>query len=185
MAARSSQDGARKTDDDRTQFHAAWRERIGPDLTANGCPQAERSEGVLLVEVGSGVACWAYRQHSLSCRVREQRSHAVVTKLSESEATVRVLFHPNWFNGWFFRLLAKPYALVAGNEHECDWKSPADFTVDTGNLRVTVYVRYRGTHSNLGTGIFDGNISAGETLSLIARNGVINQTPFHLSPLTK
>ncbi|MEO7122049.1 MAG: hypothetical protein ABI400_02815 [Lacisediminihabitans sp.] len=104
-------------------------------------------------------------------------------KPSESPATVRVLFRPNWVNVWFFRLLAKPYALVAGNEHECDWKSPTDLTVGSGKLRVTVDVRYRGTHSNLGAGIFDGNISAGETLSLVARNGVMNQMPFRVSPL--
>lgn len=107
----------------------------------------------------------------------------MATKPGESQAVVRVLFRPNWVNGWFFRLAAKPYALVAGGEHECDWKSPTDLNVDAGKLRVAVYVRYRGTRSNLGTGIFDGNISAKETLALVARNGVMNQTPFRVSPL--
>lgn len=109
----------------------------------------------------------------------------MVKKPIDSTATVRVLFRPNWVNGWFLRLLAKPYALVAGIEHECDWKLPTDLNVDAGSLRVIVYVRYRTTHSNLGTGIFDGNISVGETLSLVARNGVMNQTPFRLSPLAE
>lgn len=107
------------------------------------------------------------------------------TKPREVQATVRVVFRANWVNGWFLRLLAKPHMMVAGTEHECDWTLPTDVNVDAGKLEVTVYVRYRGTRSNLGTGTFDGNIGAGQTLSLVARNGAMNQTPFRLTPLAE
>lgn len=71
-------------------------------------------------------------------------SHAVVTKPSESQSTVQLLFRPNWLTGWFFRLPAKPHVPAAGNEHECDGKPLTNLTVGTGIPGMTVHVRYWG-----------------------------------------
>ena len=94
--------------------------------------------------------------------------------MSELELTVSA----HWVNRWFLVLFARPYARVDGREQPLDWGRPARVPTSPGTHSVTVYLRYRGTRANLGTGRIDVPVAAGKVTAVTAVNGVLNDTPF-------
>lgn len=87
-------------------------------------------------------------------------------------------FKPNAVNGWFLRAAARPYVDVNGEAHECRWSGSTTLAVSPGEITVATYVVYRGTRARLGTGAATVQLSPGSQVHIVAKNGVMNQTPF-------
>ncbi|MEF2979405.1 hypothetical protein [Subtercola sp. YIM 133946] len=94
------------------------------------------------------------------------------------ECTLLVAFKPNVVNGWFLRLFAQAFAEVNLKENVCAWRGLTRITAETGSIHVTTFIRYRGTRVRLGSGSLDFMGAAGASYTVVARNGVMNQTPF-------
>jgi hypothetical protein len=85
-------------------------------------------------------------------------------------------------NGWFIREFARAFVSVGGVEHEVVWRRETVIAATPGATNVAVYFRYRGSRTALGTGTCRVDVASGETVHLVARNGVLNQTPFTVAP---
>ncbi len=70
--------------------------------------------------------------------------------------------------------------VVDGVEHECRWSEPLRLPVSAGVHRVAAFIRYKRTSAVLGRGEQDVQLNPGQTVSIMARNGAMNQTPFRL-----
>jgi hypothetical protein len=95
-----------------------------------------------------------------------------------AECTPLVAFKPNVVNGWFLRLFARAFAEVNLEETVCTWSGLTSITAQARPIHVTTFVRYRGTRVRLGSGSLDFVGVAGASYTVVARNGVMNQTPF-------
>ena len=93
-----------------------------------------------------------------------------------------VRFRLSWVNGWFIRLFARPYISVNGAQLPASWSAETLARVECSDVRVDAFFRYRGSTSALGTGSYRLNGANDATVHLVARNGVMNQTPFTVRP---
>lgn len=91
----------------------------------------------------------------------------------------------HWFNGWFLRLCARAVVRVDGVEYAARWGRPMIIEVDTGDHRVAVGARYRGTRPLLGA--IETRVSAmpAEHVFVNARNGFFNHHPFEVTTSSK
>jgi hypothetical protein len=91
-----------------------------------------------------------------------------------------VSVRPHWINGWFLRLLARPFVVVDGRERQSSWGEAELVTVPAGEHDVAVFLRYKGTRNQLGMGQLRVQVRPGDVVRVSARNGWLNSTPFRL-----
>ncbi|WP_051851764.1 hypothetical protein [Streptomyces sp. NRRL F-5650] len=94
----------------------------------------------------------------------------------ESWIAVSVRAHP--LSRWFLVPLARPFVAVDGVEHRVRWSRREVFPVAAGGVRVSTFVRYRGFVARLGEGSLHVRVGPGETVEVLAANGVLNGAPF-------
>lgn len=97
-----------------------------------------------------------------------------------NEATVEIIVSGHWVNAWFMKLFGKPVVVLDGTRHEAEWDLPYRLLVSPGTHVVRAGVRYRGTSALLGTVPAQIDVTGGEVLTLRARNGFVNSTPFRI-----
>jgi hypothetical protein len=97
-----------------------------------------------------------------------------------SEGTIEVRFRLNPVNAWFIRSFARPFISIDGDESQASWSGATEVAVPSGMHRIDAFFRYRGTSSPLGSASTEVRVEAGGAKQVIAENGVMNQTPFHL-----
>jgi hypothetical protein len=95
-----------------------------------------------------------------------------------TECTLLVSFKGSWVNGWFLRIFTRAFVDVNGEEVACPWREITSISVAPGAVHLTSFIRYRGTSPRLGSGSIEFVGTAGAQYRLVARNGVMNQTPF-------
>lgn len=93
-------------------------------------------------------------------------------------STVSITFRPNPVNAWFLRPFARPFAAIDSEEIPCLWGRATTVPLAPGRHSLAVFVRYRGTSWNLGTGRLDVEVREGDSLEIVAANGILNHTPF-------
>jgi len=96
------------------------------------------------------------------------------------DATLTLTVRAHWVNAALLLWAARPYVLVDDAEHECRWSEPLRLPVSAGDHRVAAFIRYKHTSATLGRGELDVHLDPGQTVNILARNGAMNQTPFHL-----
>lgn len=94
---------------------------------------------------------------------------------------ISVKFQLSAVNGWFIRGLAVPFVSVDGRETQATWSEGAKLDVDPGDHDIAGYFRYRGFRSHLGEGHCSVSVGQDDDIHVVARNGVMNQTPFRLA----
>jgi hypothetical protein len=94
--------------------------------------------------------------------------------------SLTVTVSARWLNRWLLVPLARPYVRVDGRERPLRWGRPAELPVPPGTHAVEVYLRYRGSRRNLGTGRLDVPIGPTDHRVVTAVNGALNHTPFRL-----
>lgn len=96
--------------------------------------------------------------------------------------TVSLEFRLNPVNGWFIRAFANPVVKIDGGPVPASWKNRGVYSLALGRHVIAASLMYRGTTILLGTGELDFELTQeNQECSVIARNGLMNQTPFHLS----
>lgn len=99
-----------------------------------------------------------------------------------TSGTVSVEFCLNPVNGWFIRLFALPVVMIDGGGVPASWKHRGVYSLELGPHTVSASLKYRRTPWLLGTGECRIQVTeANREFAVIARNGVMNQTPFRLS----
>ncbi|WP_344776055.1 hypothetical protein [Gryllotalpicola kribbensis] len=95
--------------------------------------------------------------------------------------TIVVTMKGYWLSAGWFRLTARPFVRIDGAEQRVRWGVPHSTDVEAGTHTVAGGIRYPGFSSLMGTRDITVNVAAGQTVSLIARNGLFNSEPFYLS----
>lgn len=98
-------------------------------------------------------------------------------------ATLTILPTTHWLNGWFLKLFSVPVLRVGGVDVVGSWGEPTVVEVDAGLVHVSVGARYRLSGSVLGAVESTFQVGEGESISLRARNGFFNHTPFQVSEI--
>lgn len=96
------------------------------------------------------------------------------------DSTLTLIVRAHWVNAALLLWAARPFVVVDGAEHECRWSEPLRLQVPAGVHRVAAFIRYKHTSAVLGRGELDVHLDPGQTVSVLARNGAMNQTPFRL-----
>lgn len=89
----------------------------------------------------------------------------------------------HWFNGWFLKLFSVPVVRVEGVDIVGNWGEPIEVETEAGQVHVSVGARYRLSGSVLGAAESSFQVSESESLSLCARNGFFNHSPFKVSAI--
>ncbi|GAB3558553.1 hypothetical protein GCM10027344_07870 [Spelaeicoccus albus] len=87
----------------------------------------------------------------------------------------------HWMNWWLLRPMTRPYVLIDGVEYKADWRTPVHIDVDSGTHEISAGIRYRGFTSLLGVRAVSVHVDAGQTVRLLARNGLFNHEPFYVT----
>lgn len=95
-------------------------------------------------------------------------------------ATLTILPSTHWLNGWFLKLFSLPVVHVNDVEMVSRWGEPVEVKVDAGVASVSVGARYHRSSSVLGSVESNVEVKTGDSLSLVARNGFFNHSPFML-----
>ncbi len=99
-------------------------------------------------------------------------------------SSIVVTVRAHWFNAWFLRLLSRPVVLVDDAEHPVGWGEAKETIVAPGDHTVAAGVRYRGSGTLLGAQPVGVSVADGQSVRLVARNGLFNHQPFTLAART-
>lgn len=92
--------------------------------------------------------------------------------------SLKVTVAPYWLSSIFLRAFANPFVLVDGVEHPATWGTPCKGIVEAGDHVVGTGIRYRGCGVVLGVSSATFTIRNDRETALVARNGLLNHTPF-------
>jgi hypothetical protein len=93
-------------------------------------------------------------------------------------ASVAITISAHPLNRWFLATFARPFVTVDGVEHACRWSERYVLSVPPGDVRLSTFVRYRGLATPRGEGALRLRLEPGETVEVVATNGIMNGTPF-------
>lgn len=96
-----------------------------------------------------------------------------------------ITVRPHWISSTFLRVFAKPFVSVDGVEHPMQWGFPWKSVVEAGDHVVSAGIRYRGSESLMGQSPTTFTVGKDHETTLIARNGLLNHTPFSLTNIPK
>ncbi|MET9326068.1 hypothetical protein [Tsukamurella sp. NPDC003166] len=96
-------------------------------------------------------------------------------------SAIEVTVSAHWINSWFLRALTIPILTVDGTERALSWRQPFRLSVEPGQHRVAVGVRYRGFAAVLGQEPITAQVAAETTVRLRAKNGPLNSDPFRIT----
>ena len=92
--------------------------------------------------------------------------------------SLKVTVAPYWLSSIFLRAFANPFVLVDGVEHPAKWGIPWKGVVEAGDHVVGAGIRYRDSGGLLGVSSATFTIRNDRETALVARNGLLNHTPF-------
>ncbi|GAA1407965.1 hypothetical protein AUR04nite_13350 [Glutamicibacter uratoxydans] len=100
-------------------------------------------------------------------------------------ALVCIIPCTHWINGWFLRLFSVPVISIDAVEHTGVWGKSSSFEIADPSSRISVGARYRGSSQVLGRLELQLQLEQVESMTLRARNGLLNHEPFKLSVISQ
>jgi len=97
-------------------------------------------------------------------------------------AAIVVTMKGYWLSAAWFRLTARPFVRIDGEEQRVKWGVPHSTAVAPGMHTVAGGIRYPGFATLLGCRDVTVHVAEGETVSLVAQNGLFNREPFYVTP---
>jgi len=91
----------------------------------------------------------------------------------------------HWINGWFLRLFSVPVISIDAVDHVGVWGKSSSFEIADPFPRISVGARYRGSSLVLGRQELQLHLEQVESMTLRARNSVLNHEPFKLSVISQ
>ncbi|MFC6706162.1 hypothetical protein [Flexivirga alba] len=94
--------------------------------------------------------------------------------MTSTDAAITVTVFPHWLNGLLLRPAARPVVQIDGADHVTRWGGAVTVAVPAGPHRIRAFVRYRGTHSDLGATQREVDVAAGDAWRFVAKHGLTN-----------
>lgn len=104
-----------------------------------------------------------------------------IRETSAATAVIALTMRAHWFSSWFLFWAARPYMVLDSVEHRMRWGHQVKADVAPGRHKIGGGIRYHGIASLLGVQAVEFDVAAGEVVRFVARNGVMNSTPFKIT----